>query len=336
MAAPSDSSSIPPQPYTSSAELLPYPLFVNICSFLNANGRLKVKCVCRQWQEFVARYDRMQASQQPNNDIRETVLWSLYNRVSGTGEAGILHDPKAVEIYQSIDYDYEKSFGKPNNNMAIRSMLFDEAILEFWREHPDGTVVNLGEGLETQRYRLQDKKRKDATWITVDLPSGIFIREQFMVPDDTHIHVASSAVDVSVWAQKVPLGKPVLITAQGLFMYLPEAEVKSLFQSVAKWFPGSTLIFNAVSKFFSNRTMRGVQWTSDYTVPKMPFGVDRFDAPALFRSWVDDSLVVEEIPYPWEMTSGWRGYVGPLFKVPYLRAFAPKTIFRVTFPSARR
>lgn len=278
----------------------------------------------------------MLESKRPDNDIRETVLWCLYNRVSGIVKDGILLDPKAVEIYKSIDYDYEKSFGKPNNNMAIQSMVFDQAILEFWREHPDGTVVNLGEGLETQRYRLQAQKSEEAMWITVDLPNGIFIREQFMKPDDTHKHVAASAVDVSVWAEKVPLGKPVLITAQGLFMYLPEAEVKLLFQSVAKWFPGSTLIFNAVSKFLSNKTMRGVQWTDDYTVPKMPFGVNRFDGPDLFRSWVSDNLEVEEVPYPWELTSGWRGYVGPLFRIPYFRSYAPKTIFRVTFPSPGR
>ena len=106
--------------------------------------------------------------------VPETMLLTLHNRVSvAANPNGFFKDPKAVEIYESIDYDYEHSFGKADSRHAIRSMVFDQAILDFWKEHPDGTVVNLAEGLETQRFRLQDEHQnqyKDAMWLTVDSP----------------------------------------------------------------------------------------------------------------------------------------------------------------------
>ena len=45
--------------------------------------------------------------------VPETMLLTLHNRVSvATDPDGFFKDPKAVEIYESIDYNYEYSFGK--------------------------------------------------------------------------------------------------------------------------------------------------------------------------------------------------------------------------------
>ena len=46
-------------------------------------------------------------------DVPETMLWTLHNRVSEAklGDDGWFHDPKSLEIYSKIDYDYERSFG---------------------------------------------------------------------------------------------------------------------------------------------------------------------------------------------------------------------------------
>lgn len=329
-------SSAAAQPLPSPTDPLPFPVYTNIFSFLDRKDLRQASNVCSRWRSVVVSYNLL-SEKCSAHDIRETNLWTLHNRVSEAEPGGMLHDPKAIEIYKSIDFDYNGSFGTPYNSQAIRSLVFDQAILEYWEEHPNGTVVNLGEGLETQRYRLEHRKLKESKWITVDLPNAIFIREQFMKPDDSHLHIAASALDVEVWAPKVPLDKPVFITAQGLFMYLPETEVMALFRSVAKWFPGSTMMFDTICKHFSTKTMGGVQWTKHYTVPKMPFGVNRFDAPVLFKSWVSEELQVEEVRVPIEKMTGWRGYVAPiLMHTPFLRGYMPKMTFCVGFPSAKK
>ena len=148
--------------------------------------------------------------------------------------------------------------GKVKNTHAIRSMLFDDAILDFWKEHPGGTVVNLAKGREPQRFRLQDQHQnqyKDALWLTVDLPVAIIeAREKFITPDESHLHVAASALDTDRWTDTVPADKAVLIAAQGLLQYVDGNDVKSLF---GKKFPGASFMFDLIAKFISDKTMTG-------------------------------------------------------------------------------
>lgn len=57
-------------------------------------------------------------------DVPETMLWTLHNRATeAMRKDGIINDEKCIEIYQSIDYDYERSFGKGEPSHALRSLL---------------------------------------------------------------------------------------------------------------------------------------------------------------------------------------------------------------------
>jgi len=333
---PLDHHRYPERPLSSASDVLPFPVLRNIFSFLERKEKATAKDVCTRWRRVINSYNLLPFEMCSKDDIRETVLWTLYNRASeAVRPDGILKDPKAVEIKNSIDFDYEKAFGPAYSGQVIKCKIFDQAIIQFWKKHPLGTVVNLGEGMETQRFRLERHKHGQSKWITVDLPNAIFAREQFIIPDETHIHVPASVMDVKVWASAVPLDRPVFITAQGLLMYWPEQQVKCLFQAVAKWFPQCTLICDTICKSLSEKTMSGqLQWTEEYTVPKMPFGVNRFDAPDLFRSWVNEDIQVEEVPFPNYQVDGWRGYVAPFFNVPGIRAFSPKSIFQIKISPA--
>eukprot|EP00979_Chaetoceros_neogracilis_P008399 scaffold1867_cov186-Chaetoceros_neogracile.AAC.6 len=75
------------------------------------------------------------------------------------------HDPKHSQKQQNASTsDCVKSFRRGDSSHAIRSWLFDEAIQQFWKEEESskGTVVNFAEGLETQRYRLEDHMDEEA------------------------------------------------------------------------------------------------------------------------------------------------------------------------------
>ena len=147
-------------------------------------------------------------------NVPETMLWTLHNRaVEAMREDGIIKDEKAIEIYNSIDYDYEANFGRGDSSHAIRSIVCDREIDKFLSTYPDGTIVNLGEGLETQRFRFTEEQ---ALWLSIDVPEAIEIRERFIEPDERHLHIPLSALDRS-WFDSVPKDKPVFITAQGLF-----------------------------------------------------------------------------------------------------------------------
>lgn len=88
-------------------------------------------------------------------DVPETMLWTLHNQANEARRAdGIIKDEKCIEIYQSINYYYEKSFGKGEPSHVLKSLKFDEEIRKFLKQYPSGIIVNLGEGLETQRFRF--------------------------------------------------------------------------------------------------------------------------------------------------------------------------------------
>ncbi|MGP3999547.1 class I SAM-dependent methyltransferase [Streptomyces sp. 8N706] len=59
---------------------------------------------------------------------------------------------------------------------TLRTLLFDHWVRDFLRRHPDGTVVELGTGLNTRYERVADGR---AHWFDVDLPDVIELRPAF-------------------------------------------------------------------------------------------------------------------------------------------------------------
>ena len=133
----------------------------------------------------------------------------------------------------------------------------------------------------------------------------------------------------------VPKDKPIFFTAQGLFMYLEEEENRVLFQTMAKEFPSSTIWFDSLAKWFSDKTLGDVGWnlTADYKAPPMPFGANKNVAPGMFQSWVPN-LEVEEVPWPLHLASGFfMQYVAPIIlKIPILKNLQPGIVWTVKFP----
>jgi O-methyltransferase involved in polyketide biosynthesis len=278
-----------------------------------------------EWREFIS--DR---KLKPNlSGVPETMLGALHNRaLEASRDDGILHDPEAVRIYQMLDYDFEETFGPADPNNVVRSAMFDAELRAFLDCHPDGVIVNLGEGLETHRFRVASN---EALWLSVDLPEAIAIREHFIAPDDKHRHVALSALD-RAWFNEVPAGKPVYITAQGLLMYLPEEEVRSLLQDLAERFPGAWFLFDTIPRWLSHKSVKhGWKKTARYTTPKMPWGISRHEIASTLRAWVPTLEEVTELRW-WRFPRGVGRWLFPLmFAMPIMNRYAPPVIMRVRF-----
>lgn len=260
-------------------------------------------------------------------DVPETMLWTLHNRATEAMRPdGVIKDEKCIEIYKSINYDYERSFGKAEPSHAVRSITFDNHIIEFLKKYPNGTIINLGEGLETQRFRIKENK---AFWLSVDLPDAIEIREIFIKPNNRYFHSPVSVLDKK-WFDVVPKDKPVFITAQGLFMYFKEDEVKSIIKGMLSTFFGGYLMFDTIPKWISNKTMSEKGWrkTKYYTAPKMPWGINRNEYNK-FKEWHLDIKEIKEVTYYFP-----RGYQKWIFNtissIPILRNYTP-TCFKIKF-----
>ncbi len=103
--------------------------------------------------------------------VPETLLWTLFFRAQEAARPdALLQDPVAVDLVERIDYPFEARFNQGSGWaqwQALRALTFDQAIRGFLAEHPEGTVISLGEGLETQFWRVDNERLR---WVGVDLP----------------------------------------------------------------------------------------------------------------------------------------------------------------------
>jgi O-methyltransferase involved in polyketide biosynthesis len=212
--------------------------------------------------------------------VQETMLWALYERANeAIRPDGLIHDPECVRIFNSIDYDCPKHFGPPSGRSPARAAKIDAAVRKWLAAHPCGFVVSLGEGLETQVFRVDNGTM---TWLTIDLPDAIEFRECFIKPTRRLRHLAMSAFDTG-WMDHVDTRFGVFIIAQGLLMYFAAKMVRQLLVEIATRFPGAEMIFDMLPR---EATQTSHQKTPAWTSPPMPWGLDRNEVTPTLRAWL--------------------------------------------------
>lgn len=176
------------------------------------------------------------------SEVSSTMLITLYARArESQSKNPVITDSKAVEMISIIRKEiagsdnpiHRKIVNDRYNSklavtMALRCRRFDRYVASFLSEHPDGTVINLGCGLDTRFYRIDNGSVK---WFDIDFPEVISLRNRFMEENSRHFFIGSSVTDPG-WIAKVKTGGPYLVLAEGLFMYLAEKDVKELFERI--------------------------------------------------------------------------------------------------------
>jgi O-methyltransferase involved in polyketide biosynthesis len=242
----------------------------------------------------------------PLTGVPETMLWPLYNRTAEARRPDArLRDPEAVRIADAIDYDYSRSFGKPDYVHALRALTFDRLLRDWADRRPGGSVVALGEGLETQVKRVDDGRVR---WLSVDLPEAIEVRRRFLPDDDRHRNFACSALDFR-WMDEVDPAAPVFVTAAGLLMYFRPELVCGLVAAIAERLPAAEAAFDVIPRWLSRKSLRGWRVTPHYTAPPMPWGLNRNEAAGL-RAWHPNIGEVRVVDY-----FGGRGAFGLLARL---------------------
>ncbi|CAJ1506074.1 class I SAM-dependent methyltransferase [[Mycobacterium] kokjensenii] len=205
--------------------------------------------------------------------VSATALWTLRSRaLESQRPDGVLHDPWAEHLFDSIAFDYAM-FGKPTHYHVVRALAFDRYIHYFLRQHPGAAVVSLAEGFQTSFWRLQSALHDAGShWYSVDLAPVMALREKLLPTDARLSNVAASALD-RTWMDRIDGDRPVLITAEGLLMYLPPDVALNLIADCARRFPGGKMIFDSIPPSYSRRTLRGLKLSKDYTLPPMPFSL---------------------------------------------------------------
>ena len=201
--------------------------------------------------------------------VQETLFIPLVGRAAETRKRRpLLRDPKAVEILESVAFDRSKYSRTGGWTTVIRAAIFDIWVEDFLADHPGGTVVELGTGLNTRFERVDNGT---VHWIDLDLPDTIALRRRFFADTDRRRMVAASLTGDS-WLETVrELPGPYFFLADGVLPYLTEEDVTRTLAGLAEQFPGSLIAFDTYSRQMMEREhkladRRGLprwQWACD-------------------------------------------------------------------------
>lgn len=175
-------------------------------------------------------------------DIQQTLFVPLTARAAETRRRHpVLRDPKAVEIVESVDIDaaYAERWG--GFTMVTRTLIFDGWVRDFLREHPAGTVVELGTGLNTRFERVDNGT---CHWVDLDLPDTIEMRRRFFADTGRRRMVAASVLDDDWHDVVARCPGPYFLVSEGVLVYLDEEEVKSSLRLTGSRFPFSLIAFD--------------------------------------------------------------------------------------------
>jgi O-methyltransferase involved in polyketide biosynthesis len=256
--------------------------------------------------------------------VSETALLTLYGRAHQAGLPGsILHDPMAVKLVDSIDFDFDK-FGRKGQEMALRALAVDGCAVDYLSRHPKATVVALAEGFQTSFWRLSEAvPDPQFSWVSVDLPPVIELRRRLLPSSPRVTALAQSALDYS-WMDQVDSSNGVFITAEGLLMYLQPEEAMGLIIQCAKRFPGGNMFFDLPPVLVKKLAPKGMRSSRHYRVPPMPFSLSVKELAELVNT-VPGVKAVHDIPMP----RGRGFFFGTVF--PAFWHFGPMKRFRGSY-----
>ena len=203
-------------------------------------------------------------------DVAETCLLTMYcHALESETDNPILVDDKAVEIARALNPELataesqllrKLASGKIDKRLIVfinlRAKRFDQYARDFLARHPNGTIVNLGCGMDSRFLRVDNGQMQ---FYDLDLPEVIALKKKFFEENERYRLLGCSVVDHR-WMDQVleHNSEPTLFLAEGLFMYLDPDRVKSLVLALQSHFPGSELVCEVYNKAWLSPTMKKI------------------------------------------------------------------------------
>ena len=213
-------------------------------------------------------------------DVQETLYFPLLARAREAGmRRPLLRDHKAVEMTDAIAIDQARFTGGAGGMfMVLRTAIYDHWVNRFLAEHPAGTVVELGTGLNTRFERVDNGR---VHWYDLDLPDTIELRRRFFADTDRRRMIAGSVLDED-WMDTIAASPgPYLFVSEGVLVYLPPEDVLRTLRTIAERFPGSRLAIDVYphhmrkrhAQLGAKRNVAGWHWFCDDPRELEPLGL---------------------------------------------------------------
>jgi len=240
--------------------------------------------------------------------VEETALLTLYAKaIESRSPNPVLKDEKIEKIASRMD-TLLAAQGNPiarqlrgraidprlTIHLPLRSRKYDQYALDFLRKYPEGVIINIGCGLDTRFYRIDNGKTR---FFDLDLPEMIHLKGQLLEESDRYRMIGVSVLDHEWIGQVEGIKQPALVLAEGVFMYLAKEDVRNLVLAIQRRLPGAELVCELTNRIWvegllgkiaSMKLKRRIQTGGDIA---FKFGVS--DARELER-WGDGIEFVEK------------------------------------------
>ena len=190
--------------------------------------------------------------------VPETMLQTVYARAKESRGRGAIHDAKAEEIIEKLDYDFSLADKDTamHSGVIARTIVLGRLTKAWLGAHPGAVVANIACGLDTRCYRMSGY----AHWYNLDLPETMAVREKLLPESGTISQIAMSAMED--WGSKISeQNVPVLIVIEGLTMYLNAKDVQQIFAVISSRFSQATIFVETMNpmivKRFKEKSIEG-------------------------------------------------------------------------------
>ena len=200
--------------------------------------------------------DVSETAYQDLGGVAETALFGLAIRAFESQRPdALVKDERAEALASRMDPDFLRSklaHIEDYSQVAyiLRSREFDHYAADLLARHPQAVIVHIGCGLDTRFERVDNGQ---VQWYDLDLPDVIPLRRKLIRDEAERYHLLAYSVLDPAWLDVVSAHgqQPFLFLAEGVFMYLDGAQVKSLVLTLQNRFPGAELAFDAFSPLLS-------------------------------------------------------------------------------------
>lgn len=251
------------------------------------------------------------------SDLSKTAVLTLISRVtSAERKTPGIDDPMAVfclkKLLSTASEEDKRWILKSKKICAgimasdIKTLIkrvkyFDTIAADYISNNPSCTVINLACGFDTRFWRIN---HENCNYFELDLPEVIALKQELFGEQINYGLIGCSVLDVS-WMDRVTLNgnNHVLIIAEGLFMYLPEEDVKLLLQIISQRFHNSQITLELAYEKYSSglwKLMADWYWKAFY-------GLD-----VTFVSGIKKLQDFESFGKSYKIIDVGKGSVGPL------------------------
>ena len=160
----------------------------------------------------------------------------------------LFSDPEAKRICDSLDYDFSgkrKKMESPAGlfgalEVAQRQYDLRCEVKAYLEGHPKAAVVNLGCGLDDTFSKADNGLCRG---FNLDFPDVIAVRCKLLPAGERERNIACDINDFS-WMDAIDASHGAVFFAAGVFYYFRMDDIKKLFDTMAKRFPGAVLAFD--------------------------------------------------------------------------------------------